>query len=155
VGVTRDVLPEGDWYCPECVRDNANGKWKLSSPLQDGELLGIDPLGCAYLATCGDLLLLTSYDGSSCHYYRKNDLQLVIEMQKSSDFVCDDIVYAISMHLEAPVDSTNAEGAIPEGSNSLNDINMSNQNDSSPLFLVPLPSSIQDLVKDDVTAVGK
>ncbi|KAL6009994.1 hypothetical protein ACLOJK_000425 [Asimina triloba] len=57
VGVAKDLLPEGDWYCPECVIDKHDGWQKSSKPLQGAELLGKDPHGRLYFAIGGYLLV--------------------------------------------------------------------------------------------------
>ncbi|KAF3794718.1 DDT domain-containing protein [Nymphaea thermarum] len=155
VGVSRDLLPEGDWYCPECVMDKTVGRFKSCSPLQGGELLGIDPLGRIYFATYGYLLVLTSDEGGSCCYYSKKDLNLVIEMLKSSSFVCDEIVNAILSHCEVPLDSDSAKNVSLQYLKSVGGINACYPNNSTRLVLVPSSSYTQEVPKDGDGIVRK
>lgn len=57
VGVAKDLLPEGDWYCPECLMQKGDGLKKLSKPSRGAELLGIDPHGRPYFVSCDHLLV--------------------------------------------------------------------------------------------------
>lgn len=57
VGVSNDHLPEGDWYCPECVIDRNKPWMKLRKSLRGAELLGIDPHGRLYFNSSGYLLV--------------------------------------------------------------------------------------------------
>lgn len=57
VGVVNDLLPEGDWYCPECLIDRDKPWMKLRKSLRGAELLGVDPHGRLYFKSCGYLLV--------------------------------------------------------------------------------------------------
>lgn len=57
VGVVKDLLPEGDWYCPECVMDKHYSSMKSSKSLRGAELLGVDPYGRLFFSSCGYLLV--------------------------------------------------------------------------------------------------
>ena len=57
VGAVEDLLPEGDWYCPECVIQKNDGSRNMASPMRGAEVLGIDPHGRLYFGTCGYLLV--------------------------------------------------------------------------------------------------
>lgn len=57
VGITKDLLPEGNWYCPECMIDKHDGPTKTSKHLQGAQLLGVDPHGRLYFGCCGYLLV--------------------------------------------------------------------------------------------------
>ncbi|XP_057955453.1 DDT domain-containing protein PTM isoform X2 [Malania oleifera] len=103
VGVANDLLPEGDWYCPECVIDK-NKQMKLRKSLRGAELLGIDPHGRLYFGCCDYLLVSDSCDAdSSSNYYQSNDLNVVIEVLKSSHIHYDGILSGISKHWNIPV----------------------------------------------------
>ncbi|XP_062082236.1 DDT domain-containing protein PTM isoform X2 [Humulus lupulus] len=99
VGVANDHLPEGDWYCPECVIDRHSPWMKPRKSLRGAELLGIDPHGRLYFNSAGYLLVSDSYDTeSSFSYYHRDDLNVVIKVLKSSDFYYGDILVAICKH---------------------------------------------------------
>ncbi|CAN6444145.1 unnamed protein product [Victoria cruziana] len=155
VGVCRDLLPEGDWYCPECVMDNTVGRFKSSNPLQGGELLGIDPLGRIYFATYGYLLVLTSHEAGSCCCYNKKDLNLVIQVLRSSNFACDDIINLILSRCEASVGSDDAKNVGPEYLKSVAGNNACYQNNSTQLLLVPSSSFAQQVPKDGDHVIRK
>lgn len=57
VGVAKDLLPEGDWYCPECMIKKNDELVKLVKPFHGAEFLGIDPHGRLYYESCGYLLV--------------------------------------------------------------------------------------------------
>uniref|UniRef100_A0A5B6ZI79 DDT domain-containing protein PTM n=1 Tax=Davidia involucrata TaxID=16924 RepID=A0A5B6ZI79_DAVIN len=97
VGVANSLLPEGDWFCPECVIDKDKPWMKLGKSLRGAELLGIDPHGRLYYSSCGYLLVSDSCDTeSSVSYYHKNDLAVVIEALKLSDIHYSTILSVIS-----------------------------------------------------------
>ncbi|PON42193.1 Autoimmune regulator [Parasponia andersonii] len=99
VGIASDHLPEGDWYCPECVIDRLKPWMKLRKSLRGAETLGIDPHGRLYFNSSGYLLVSDSYDTeASFSYYHRDDLNKVIEVLKSSDFYYGDILVAICKH---------------------------------------------------------
>ena len=57
VGVASDLLPEGDWYCPECMIDKDKPWMKQKKALRGAELLGVDPHGRLYFSCYGYLLV--------------------------------------------------------------------------------------------------
>ena len=57
VGIVNDLLPEGDWFCPECAIDRCNSWTKPRKSLRGADLLGIDPHGRLYFNSCGYLLV--------------------------------------------------------------------------------------------------
>jgi hypothetical protein len=57
VGVVEDLLPQGDWYCPECSMQKNNGSKNMSKLVRGAEVLGTDPHGRLYFGTCGYLLV--------------------------------------------------------------------------------------------------
>ncbi|XP_058199224.1 DDT domain-containing protein PTM [Rhododendron vialii] len=97
VGVANCLLPEGDWYCPECMIDKDKPWLKMGKSIRGAELLGVDPYGRFYYSSCGYLLVSDSCEsGVSYHYYRGNDLASVIEALMSSDTLYRPILCAIS-----------------------------------------------------------
>lgn len=99
VGIVKDALPEGEWFCPECVINKYNMQTKSPKSLRGAELLGADPHGRLYFATCGYLLVLDSCDPESSYkFYNSSDLKLVIDVLKSCKILYGSIVNAISMN---------------------------------------------------------
>nr|XP_048322407.1 DDT domain-containing protein PTM-like isoform X3 [Ziziphus jujuba var. spinosa] len=99
VGVANDLLPEGDWFCPECAIDRHKSRMKPRKSLRGADLLGTDPHGRVYFYSCDYLLVSDSYDTeSSFSYYHRDDLNMVVEVLKSSDFFYGDILLAICKH---------------------------------------------------------
>ncbi|GMI94647.1 DDT-PHD PROTEIN3 [Hibiscus trionum] len=85
VGVVNALLPEGDWYCPECAIEREKPWVKPRKSLRGAELLGIDPHGRLYYNSCGYLLVLDSFDAEyPSNYYHRCDLNHVLDVIKSS-----------------------------------------------------------------------
>ncbi|KAM1804386.1 hypothetical protein FF1_030247 [Malus domestica] len=104
VGVSNDLLPEGDWYCPECLIDRHRPWMKLQKSLRGAELLGIDPRGRLYFKSFGYLLVSDSFDSESAfNYYTRDDLNKVIKVLRSSGFFYGGILVAICKHWDIPV----------------------------------------------------
>ncbi|KAL2238580.1 UNVERIFIED_CONTAM: DDT domain-containing protein PTM [Sesamum indicum] len=57
VGVLSNLLPEGDWYCPECAIEKDKPWMKVGKSIRGAELLGVDPYGRLYYSSCGYLLV--------------------------------------------------------------------------------------------------
>ncbi|XP_038878800.1 DDT domain-containing protein PTM isoform X4 [Benincasa hispida] len=99
VGIANDLLPEGDWFCPECAIDRHKSWMKTQKSLRGAEFLGVDPHGRTYFSSYGYLLVSDSRDTeSSVSYYHKNDLDVVIEALRSSYSSYTDILVAIYKH---------------------------------------------------------
>ncbi|KAK8655162.1 hypothetical protein V6N13_107752 [Hibiscus sabdariffa] len=85
VGVVNALLPEGDWYCPECAIEREKPWVKHRKLLRGAELLGIDPHGRLYYNSSGYLLVLHTFDAEyPSNYYHRYDLNLVLDVLKSS-----------------------------------------------------------------------
>ncbi|GAA0179270.1 hypothetical protein LIER_29952 [Lithospermum erythrorhizon] len=107
VGVTNNLLPEGDWYCPECRIEKNNPGLKVGKSIRGAELLGTDPFGRLFYSSCGYLLVSEFSDGSSSlKYYHRNDLFSVIEALKSYTVHYHHILNLICKHwrLSSPVE---------------------------------------------------
>ncbi|KAE8712190.1 DNA binding,zinc ion binding,DNA binding, putative isoform 2 [Hibiscus syriacus] len=105
VSVVNDLLPEGDWYCPECAIEREKPWVKPRKSLRGAELLGIDPHGRLYYNSSGYLLVLDSFDAEyPSNYYHRYDLNLVLDVLKSS---CQysDILKAICKQWDVAVGS--------------------------------------------------
>ncbi|XP_075520145.1 DDT domain-containing protein PTM-like isoform X1 [Primulina tabacum] len=96
VGVVSSLLPEGDWYCPECEIDKDKPWMKVEKSIRGAELLGMDPYGRLYYSSCGNLLVLESCnDQYSFWFYDRNGLPPLIEALESPHFLYDTIIHAI------------------------------------------------------------
>ncbi|KAG2638880.1 hypothetical protein PVAP13_2NG621700 [Panicum virgatum] len=111
VGVVEDLLPEGDWYCPECVIQKNDGSRNMASPMRGAEVLGIDPHGRLYFGTCGYLLVIDSCEGDPpCHYYGQVDLHSVVTVLNTCHLSYRSIVNAISSFFGTAIESSNLNG---------------------------------------------
>lgn len=57
VGVVEDLLPEGNWFCPECLIQKNDGFKNMVKPGRGAEVLGMDPHDRLYFGTCGYILV--------------------------------------------------------------------------------------------------
>lgn len=79
VGIASNLLPEGDWFCPECVVGKKNPEINVVKSIRGAELLGVDPHGRLYYSSCGYLLVSDVCDAETMfHYYHMNDLTALI-----------------------------------------------------------------------------
>nr|KJB09355.1 hypothetical protein B456_001G136300 [Gossypium raimondii] len=109
VGVVNALLPEGDWYCPECAIEREKPWVKPRKSLRGAELLGIDPHGRLYYNSSGYLLVLDSFDAECpSNYYHRDDLIFVLDVLKSS-FQYGDIIEAICKQWDVAVGSNGAK----------------------------------------------
>ncbi|KAJ7547702.1 hypothetical protein O6H91_08G099700 [Diphasiastrum complanatum] len=82
IGLCKLSLPDGDWYCPECIIEQQNENLQLRKSLRGSQFLGMDPHGRVYTATCGYLLVSETSSESNAvqsYYYAYPDLPLVLE----------------------------------------------------------------------------
>lgn len=56
VGVVNDLLPEGEWFCPECLLDK-DGVVSFLMPFKGADFFGRDSHGRLYSGCCGYLLV--------------------------------------------------------------------------------------------------
>ncbi|XP_019157814.1 PREDICTED: DDT domain-containing protein PTM-like isoform X2 [Ipomoea nil] len=109
VGIASSLLPEGDWFCPECIIDRKFPWMKVGKSIRGAELLGMDPYGRLYFNCCGYLLVSDSWDDeSSFKYYYRNDLPFVVRALKSSEIVYHTLLTSISKIWDA---SSTIDGA--------------------------------------------
>ncbi|XP_027163771.1 DDT domain-containing protein PTM [Coffea eugenioides] len=103
VGVVSNDLPEGDWYCPECVIGKDRPWTKVGKSIRGADLLGIDPYGQLFYSCCGYMLVLENcHSETSFKYYSRNDLPVIIEAMKSSQIVYCAIINAILKQWDLP-----------------------------------------------------
>ncbi|KAF2312110.1 hypothetical protein GH714_028082 [Hevea brasiliensis] len=111
VGVANDYLPEGDWFCPECVIDRHKPWMRPRKSLRGADLLGVDCYGRVFFSSCGYLLVSDSCETeSSFSYYHRDDLIAVIEVLRSSETGSSSILEAIQKHWDIPVNLCGASG---------------------------------------------
>ncbi|XVF19324.1 hypothetical protein REPUB_Repub11eG0100700 [Reevesia pubescens] len=109
VGVVSTLLPEGDWYCPECAIERHKPWVKPRKSSRGAKLLGVDPHGRLYYNSSGYLLVLDSCDVEySLNYYHRDDLNVVLDVLKSSDILYGDILKAILKQWDVAVASNGA-----------------------------------------------
>ncbi|KAL4283239.1 hypothetical protein GQ457_16G008690 [Hibiscus cannabinus] len=86
IGVMKMHIPEGPWYCPECVIDKMGPAISVNTSLRGAELFGVDLYGQVFLGTCNHLLVLkASLDLESyVRYYNLNDIPKVLQVLSSS-----------------------------------------------------------------------
>uniref|UniRef100_A0A0D9XP30 PHD-type domain-containing protein n=1 Tax=Leersia perrieri TaxID=77586 RepID=A0A0D9XP30_9ORYZ len=88
IGQNKAFLPQGDWFCPECV---VNKLGPTSSRIERGargaQFFGIDMCGRSFLGCCNYLLVVgTSPDAEFCaRYYNHLDVAKVLQILASSD----------------------------------------------------------------------
>jgi hypothetical protein len=94
VGLSKAHLPEGAWYCPECVVEKIDAQGsRASKSLNGAEIFGIDPYGRIFFGTCGYLLVSDSASNptTTYRYYNKRDVTKVMETLELSGSFYDDI----------------------------------------------------------------
>ncbi|RLN31007.1 uncharacterized protein C2845_PM05G05640 [Panicum miliaceum] len=88
IGQNKAFLPQGEWFCPECV---VNKLGPTSSRIERGargaQMFGIDLCGRLFLGTCDYLLVIgTSSDVESyARYYNRYDVVKVLQRLALSD----------------------------------------------------------------------
>lgn len=60
IGVTKMFIPEGAWYCPECIIDMTGPTLGRGTSLRGAEVFGVDSYGQVFLGTCNHLLVYVS-----------------------------------------------------------------------------------------------
>uniref|UniRef100_A0A0D9X2I4 PHD-type domain-containing protein n=1 Tax=Leersia perrieri TaxID=77586 RepID=A0A0D9X2I4_9ORYZ len=109
VGVVEDQLPEGDWFCPECLIQKNDGFRNTANPGRGAEVLGTDPHGRLYIGTCGYLLVVesTAVDSldSPCHYYGHFDHRSLFNVLIPCHSSYSSIIDAISLFWGSAIES--------------------------------------------------
>ncbi|KQJ89596.1 DDT domain-containing protein PTM isoform X2 [Brachypodium distachyon] len=92
IGLNKAFLPQGLWFCPECV---VNKLGPTSSKIERGargaQMFGIDICGRLFLGSCNYLLVIgASTDaGSYTRYYNQYDVVKVLRILACSDAYTD------------------------------------------------------------------
>ncbi|CAN6452321.1 unnamed protein product [Victoria cruziana] len=88
VGINKAYLPEGSWFCPECVVDKMGStSSRTGKGLTGAELFGVDGYGRAYFGTCNYLLVLEDSlnQETQSRYYSVDDIPAILTALCSSD----------------------------------------------------------------------
>ncbi|XP_020598133.1 DDT domain-containing protein PTM isoform X2 [Phalaenopsis equestris] len=146
VGVVKDLLPEGEWHCPECLVDK-DGVVSLLMPFKGADFLGRDSHGRLYYGCCGYLLVSDPCDSSAlCYYYNKIDLISVINVLKSEP--SDEIKNAISAYWGIPIDECCSNDRCEDDAHNQSEIRVEKAQ------LKSLSFSKEDRVCDNFVSVG-
>uniref|UniRef100_J3MNS7 PHD-type domain-containing protein n=2 Tax=Oryza brachyantha TaxID=4533 RepID=J3MNS7_ORYBR len=109
VGVVEDLLPEGDWFCPECLIQKKDGLKNIVKLGRGAEVLGIDPHGRLYFGSCGYILVVepTAVDSldSPCHYYGHFDHRSIFSVLIPCHPSYSSIINAISLFWGTAIES--------------------------------------------------
>ncbi|EHA8590978.1 DDT domain-containing protein PTM [Cocos nucifera] len=88
IGLSKAFLPEGVWYCPECIIDKLGPTTsRIGRGVRGAEIFGIDMHGWMFLGTCNYLLVSgTSLDSESfTRYYNQCDVSKVLNVISSTE----------------------------------------------------------------------
>ncbi|XP_074321250.1 DDT domain-containing protein PTM [Silene latifolia] len=109
-GIVSSLLPEGDWYCPECAISRHSFASKPRKLFRGAELLGIDPFDRLFFSCFDYLLVSESNDANASFcYYHKDDLNTVVQLLQSSSITYGSILRAIFQNLAVPTISGQLE----------------------------------------------
>ncbi|KAK1390858.1 DNA binding,zinc ion binding,DNA binding [Heracleum sosnowskyi] len=112
VGVTTSLLPEGDWYCPECNISKGSPLKRAEKPIRGAILLGTDPYDRIFYNSCGYLLVSDSADIEfPFRYYHVNDFTAVLEAIKSSHLFYNTLLTAIMKYWNVSAKVTSEIGS--------------------------------------------
>ncbi|KAH9623812.1 hypothetical protein KSS87_007049 [Heliosperma pusillum] len=109
-GIVSSILPEGDWYCPECAISRHSFASKPRKLFRGAELLGTDPFDRLFFSCFDYLLVSESNDANASFcYYHKDDLNTVVQLLESSSITYGSILRAIFQNLAIPTISGQLE----------------------------------------------
>ncbi|TVU26948.1 hypothetical protein EJB05_29525, partial [Eragrostis curvula] len=92
IGLNKASLPQGQWFCPECVVDKLG---PTSSRIERGargaQMFGVDMCGRLFLGSCNYLLVIgtSSHTESYARYYNNYDVVKVLQLLAPSDVYTD------------------------------------------------------------------
>ncbi|GMG98484.1 hypothetical protein Nepgr_000324 [Nepenthes gracilis] len=120
IGVNKMCIPEGPWFCPECMINKFRPAAAAGTSLKGAELLGIDYNGQVFLATCNHLLVLNiSVDALPfVRYYNCNDIPEVLRALYSSvhyTVLYSDICQSILRYWDIPQEEAGPSGLTHHG----------------------------------------
>ncbi|XVE59950.1 hypothetical protein DITRI_Ditri05aG0087600 [Diplodiscus trichospermus] len=156
VGVVNALLPEGDWYCPECAIERHKPWVKPRKSPRGAEVLGIDPHGRLYYNSSGYLLVLDSCDAEySLNYYHKDDLNFVLDVLKSSDILYGDLIKAICKRWDVAVVSNGASSNLDSLNSVCSETHMKRQIPTVSTSLPSVASAEICVIKNETVDDGK
>lgn len=82
IGLNKASLPEGQWFCPECViKRMGPTSSQVSLGIKGAEHFGVDPFGRIFLGVCNYLLVLEDFSATPIsRYYNQNDVVKVFQL---------------------------------------------------------------------------
>ncbi|KAJ1264719.1 hypothetical protein BS78_08G022300 [Paspalum vaginatum] len=92
IGQNKASLPQGAWFCPECVVNKLGPtSTRIERGARGAQMFGIDMCGRLFLGTCNYLLVIeTSSDAESyARYYNHYDVAKVLQRIALSDAYVD------------------------------------------------------------------
>ncbi|RLN42947.1 uncharacterized protein C2845_PM01G36850 [Panicum miliaceum] len=92
IGQNKCFLPQGAWFCHECVVNNlAPTSARIERGARGTQMFGIDMCGRIFLGTCNYLLMIhmSSNAESYARYYNHHDVVKVLEVLALSDAYMD------------------------------------------------------------------
>ncbi|WVZ88295.1 hypothetical protein U9M48_034831 [Paspalum notatum var. saurae] len=92
IGQNKASLPQGVWFCPECVVNKLGPtSTRVERGARGAQMFGIDMCGRLFLGTCNYLLVIeTSSDAESyARYYNHHDVAKVLQRVALSDAYVD------------------------------------------------------------------
>ncbi|KAI3989813.1 hypothetical protein MKX01_040783 [Papaver californicum] len=80
IGVSKMLLPQGSWFCPECSANKKEPTLRVEVKLKGAEIFGADPYQQVFIGTCNHLLVLKSSMDSEpfSRYYKQTDIPKVL-----------------------------------------------------------------------------
>ncbi|KAF9597065.1 hypothetical protein IFM89_015256 [Coptis chinensis] len=87
IGLSKILIPDGLWFCPECTARNIEPTLRISSGLRGAQIFGIDPYEQLFLGICDHLLVLnvSIASGPSSRYYSQTDIVKVLQILFSTE----------------------------------------------------------------------
>ncbi|KAF8403202.1 hypothetical protein HHK36_011301 [Tetracentron sinense] len=109
IGLSKVLIPEGSWFCPECTVNMARPTLRMGTALAGAEIFGIDLYEQVFLGTCNHLLVLKGSINAEplFRYYNRNDIPKVLRVLYSSQqhtTLYSGICKAILQYWEIPED---------------------------------------------------
>ncbi|CAL1367023.1 unnamed protein product [Linum trigynum] len=87
IGVGKMYIPDGPWYCPECIINRIGPSVTMGTSLKGAEVFGIDLYQQVFMGTCDHLLVLRAFaDKEQCfRYYSQKDIPNVLRALCASE----------------------------------------------------------------------
>ncbi|XP_047179589.1 DDT domain-containing protein PTM-like [Vigna umbellata] len=139
IGVLKNHIPEGPWYCPECKINMLGPTIAKGTSLRGAEIFGKDLYGQLFMGTCEHLLVLNIGNAESClRYYNQNDIPKVLQVLYASlqyRPIYHDICMAVLQYWSVP--ESLLFNSVSSGAN-VNSANIKEETKPSPFLLPPV-----------------